>query len=99
VSLPSEEVNVRETVDGARSVSLVCLTQGGEVEFRVEHLFPFTDTDDGAEPPHVHQTVSTDQLEAIDSCRLEGTSAKLEGELRSAKESDPPDPPLDTPGL
>jgi hypothetical protein len=97
VSLPSEDVNVPETVDGARSVSLACLAQGGEVEFRVEHLFPFTDTDDGTEPPHVHQTVSSEQLEAIDSCRLEGTAVELEGELQSAESSDPPDSPLDTP--
>lgn len=94
VSLPSDDLNVPETVDGARSVGLECIDTSGEVEFRVEHLFPFTDTDDGTVPPHVHQQVSPGQLEAVERCRLEGTTVELEGELRAGSEQAPEPPAL-----
>jgi hypothetical protein len=81
VSLPGDDLNEPETVDGNRSVGLECLDATGAVEFRVEHLFPFTDTDGGTSPPHVHQQVSRRQLAAIERCRLDGTSVELEGEL------------------
>ena len=79
VSLPSDDLNDPEAVDGARSVSLECLDAAGAVEFRVEHLFPFTDTDGGTQPPHLHQQVSPRQLAAIERCRLDGTTRELEG--------------------
>ncbi len=43
--------------------------------------FPFTDTDGGTAPPHVHQRASRRQLAAIERCRLDGTTVDLEGEL------------------
>jgi hypothetical protein len=94
VSLPSDDLNVPETVEGARSVGLECTDTSGKVEFRVEHLFPFTDTDGGTVPPHVHQQVSPGQLEAVERCRLEGTTVELEGELRAGSEQTPEPPAL-----
>jgi hypothetical protein len=84
VSLPSDDLNDPETVDGARSVGLECLDADGAVEFRVEHLFPFTDTDGGTQPPHVHQQISPGQLAAIERCRLDGPEPELEGEVGSS---------------
>lgn len=81
VFVTDEELNAPETVDGAASVGLECLDAEGEVQFRVEHGFPFTDTDDGTEPPHVHQQVSVEQASTIQSCRLADTDPPLEGEL------------------
>jgi len=79
VALPNEELNTPETTDGAPTVGLECVDAEGRVEFRVDHPFPFSDTDGGLEPPHVHQRVGTDQLAAIESCRLDGTTVELEG--------------------
>ena len=79
VALPNEELNTLETTDGAPSVGLECVDAEGRVEFRVDHPVPFSDTDGGLEPPHVHQRVDEDQLAAIESCRLDGTTLELEG--------------------
>jgi hypothetical protein len=79
VALPSEAVNTLETTDGAPSVGLVCLDSEGRAELRVEHPFPFEETDGGLEPPHVHQRIATDQLQRIELCRLDGTDPPLEG--------------------
>lgn len=79
VALPDEELNTPETTDGAPTVGVECLDAEGRVEFRVDHPFPFSDTDGGLEPPHVHQRVGTDQLAAIETCRLDGTTVELEG--------------------
>lgn len=83
VSLPSNGVNDTQTTGGAPSVGLECLNATGEVEFRVEHVFPFTDTDEGTAPPHVHQRVTPQQLAAVERCRLDGTKPALEGELQA----------------
>jgi hypothetical protein len=48
---------------------------------RAEHRFPFTDTDGGTEPPHVHQEVTPEQEDTIECCRLEGTDPELAGPL------------------
>ena len=79
VALPNDELNTLETTDGAPSVGLECVDAEGRVELRVDHPFPFTDTDGGLEPPHVHQRVAEDQLAAIESCRLDGTTVEFEG--------------------
>ena len=79
VALPDEELNTTETTDGAPTVGVECVDAEGRVEFRVDHPFPFSDTDGGLEPPHVHQRVGSDQLAAIESCRLDGTTVELEG--------------------
>jgi hypothetical protein len=79
VALPSAEVNTLETTGGTPSVGLECLDSEGRAELRVEHPFPFADTDGGLEPPHVHQRIGTQQLQRIESCRLVGTEPPLEG--------------------
>lgn len=82
VSLPSEEVNDLDTAGGDPSIVIACLDAEGQVEFRVAQPFPFTDTDGGREPPHVHQLVPLRQLAAVERCRLEGATVELEGELQ-----------------
>ena len=79
VALPSDEVNTLETTDGTPSVGLECLDAEGRAELSVEHPFPFSDTDGGLEPPHVHQRIGAGQLDRIERCRLDGTDPALEG--------------------
>lgn len=105
VALPNDELNTLETTDGTPSVGLECLDPEGRAELRVEHPFPFSDTDGGLEPPHVHQRIGVEQLDRIERCRLDGTDPELvgvvdgtaspftsrrEGENPSAGEEKPP---------
>jgi hypothetical protein len=84
VSLPDDDLNTLETSGGKPSVTFECLDASGAVELRVEHLFPFTDTDGGVQPPHVHQRLSRRQLSAIERCRLEDTTPPLQGPVEPA---------------
>lgn len=83
VSLPIE-LNTPETVGGGETVELACLNSSGRPEFRVEHPFPFTDTDDDAADPHVHQPVSGGLLRSVERCRLSPTSPPLEAPVEAA---------------
>ena len=90
VSLPDEELNTPETSDGELTVGLECLDAEGEVLFRVEHRFPFTDTDEGTQLPHIHQPVSREQFVAAETCRLDGTDPALEGSVDELSDDAPP---------
>ena len=83
VSLPIE-LNSPETVGGGETVELACLDSDDEPVFRVEHPFPFTDTDDDAADPHVHQPVTAGLLESVERCRLTPTSPPLEAPVEEA---------------
>lgn len=76
--------NVPDTAAGRQRVVLVCLDSGSRPVVRSAHPWPFTDTDDGAFDPHVHQRVNSDQLARVVRCRLEGTDGPLEGRLGSS---------------
>ena len=83
VSVPKGQ-NTPETVGGGETVELACLDASGEPAFRIEHPFPFTDTDDDAADPHVHQPVSAGLLESVERCRLTPTDPPLEAPVEEA---------------
>ena len=83
-SLSDDDLNTLDTSGGERSVTFECLDTSGAVELRVEYPFPFTDTDGGLQPPHVHLQPSRRQLRAIERCRLEDTTPPLEGPVETA---------------
>jgi hypothetical protein len=84
ISLPREDLETVRASGAERRVGLVCVDATGEVEFRSVLPFPFTDTDGGLEPPHVHRNLPPGEVASIETCRLEGTAVEVEGPLRGA---------------
>jgi hypothetical protein len=74
-------VNVADTARGRSSVELVCLDGSGKEVVRATQPWPFTDTDQGAFEPHVHQTMRPDDADRVVRCRLDGTKGPLQGRL------------------
>jgi hypothetical protein len=74
-------VNVAATAGGRASVELVCLDSRGREVVRETHPWPFTDTDQGAFDPHVHQTMRPADADRVERCRLNATEGPLQGRL------------------
>jgi hypothetical protein len=74
-------VNVIATARGRHNVELVCLDSRGGVVVRATHPWPFTDTDQGAFDPHVHQSMRPEDADRVARCRLNGTKGPLQGRL------------------
>jgi hypothetical protein len=73
--------NVEATARGRSTVELVCSDARGKVLVRATHPWPFTDTDQGAFDPHVHQTMGPEDADRVARCRLNGTEGPLTGRL------------------
>jgi hypothetical protein len=71
--------NVTATARGRHNVELVCVDSQGGVVLRATHPWPFTDTDQGAFDPHVHEPLSSREASQVSRCRLNGTEGPLEG--------------------
>ena len=80
VSLEDAGLNRPETVGGRDKVGLECHDAAGRIVLSGEHRWPL-DNDFGTELPHAHQPVASDKVQEIASCRLRGTTAKLEGRV------------------
>ena len=81
VSLADNALNRLETTDGRRAVRLQCFRRDGRAVLDRPHRWPFV-VEVGFDGPHAHQPASADQLRAVASCRLRGTSLPLEGDVR-----------------
>ncbi len=80
IYLEDADVNEPATNHGKRLVAIECLDDAGEVVFRGEKAWPFSDTDGGIYNPHVHMVVRpAAAIEQIVRCRLRGTDPPLEG--------------------
>jgi hypothetical protein len=76
-----KKLNVTDTAKDGRSVGLRCVDAQGSQVLSARVDWPFID-----EPnyplPHAHQPVSGQDLARIDSCRVTGTTVRLEGRMR-----------------
>lgn len=74
-------VNVPRTAGGKRTVTLRCFDQARRVVVAKRHRWPFTDTDQGLVPAHVHQRVARTKAAEVSRCELGGTRGPLSGPL------------------
>jgi len=76
-----KELNVANTANDGRSVGLECVDGQRRKVLSARVEWPFID-----EPnyplPHTHQPVSSQDLARIASCRVTGTTVRLEGRMR-----------------
>ncbi len=82
VYVDDPRINRPATLDGARRASITCVDAKGSVLARVREPWPFTGTDEGLLPPHVHVGASKTELARVRRCWLEDTNPRLEGVLR-----------------
>ena len=80
VNIP-RTLNTADEVGGKASVKLVCVDASGDTVLAADEDWPFIN-EPGYPYPHIHQTVTPKQLQAMAKCRIEGTKTKLEGNLR-----------------
>ena len=71
--------NVPATARGAKRVEVRCFDDARRVLVRGRHPWPFTDTDDGTLPAHVHQRAPRASVERVRRCELAGTRGPLRG--------------------
>jgi hypothetical protein len=81
VSLEDDELNSLETTRGKRAIRVQCLADDGEVVVDGRQRWPFVE-EPGFDAPHAHQPASREQLRRTERCRLQGTRARLEAEIR-----------------
>jgi len=84
-SLRGEELNTPETTGGQNLVRLECVDGDGEVVLAGKKRWPFP-TERGFDYPHVHQAATTDQVLAVDTCRLLETTVTLEADVQGTLE-------------
>ena len=80
VNVP-KDLNTPGEAKNSASVHLVCVDASGKTVLATDEDWPFIN-EPGYPYPHIHQSVTPKQLQAIAKCRLEGTKTKLEGNLR-----------------
>lgn len=71
--------NVPGTAGGKRQVQLRCFDEGRRLIVSKSHPWPFTDTDNGLVPAHVHQRVPRTEATQVTRCELGGTRGPLSG--------------------
>ena len=76
--------NRPEVADNRPTVRVECTDAGGAVLVSGRHPWPFTDTDGGITEAHVHQRVSADDVEDVQSCRVADTDPELRGPITDA---------------
>lgn len=79
IYLENREANTPETTHGKRRVTVECVNGGQDVVFQTGQPWPFTGTDGGVTPPHVHIQMDPAVLDRIVRCRLKDTDPALEG--------------------
>jgi hypothetical protein len=76
-----KKLNVPDTAKNGRTVGLHCVDGQGRKVLSARVEWPFLD-----EPnyplPHAHQPTSSQDLARIASCRVTGTTVRLEGRMR-----------------
>jgi hypothetical protein len=79
IYLVDPALNTPDTNRGRARVRVECVDGRGEVVFRGEEAWPFSDTDGGEFDPHVHVSMEPDAVTAAERCRLKDTDPPLEG--------------------
>jgi hypothetical protein len=83
VSLREDDLNELETTDGKRVVGFVCVGGDGQVVVDAKQKWPLPYVNErGYRYPHAHQAASQDQVLQADSCRLRGTTVRLEADVK-----------------
>jgi len=80
VNVP-KKLNLASETGGATSVKLICEDGRGNAVLSTNQPWPFIN-EVGYPYPHIHQSVTPKQLQAIATCHLVGTKTKLSGNLR-----------------
>lgn len=79
VSLPDQRLNVPETTRGATSVLLRCVDGAGAERLRERTAWPLLE--EPGYPPHIHQPIRPDVLDAVRGCRLTGPGIDFAGRV------------------
>ncbi len=79
VSLPEQRLNVLETTGGETEVLLRCVDKGGTEKLRQMVAWPLLE--ETGLPPHTHQAIRPDVLDAVRGCRLTGPGIDFEGRV------------------
>ncbi len=79
VSLPEQRLNVLETTGGETEVLLRCVDKGGAETLRQLVAWPLLE--ETGFPPHIHQAIRPDVLDAVRGCRLTGPGIDFEGRV------------------
>ena len=80
VNVP-KKLNLTSETGGATSVKLICEDGNGKTVLSTNQPWPFIN-EVGYPYPHIHQSVTPKQLQALATCHLVGTKTKLSGNLR-----------------
>jgi hypothetical protein len=81
VSLGEDDLNTLDSTNGKTAVRVECLGREGQVVLEAEHKWPFGN-EPGYDYPHVHQAASREQLRRADRCRIQGTSVRLDADVK-----------------
>lgn len=83
ISLADQGLNTLATTNGRRVVGVECVRRDGHVILDAEQEWPFL-KEPGYDYPHAHQSVSGEQLQQAERCRLRGTRVALEADVEGA---------------